>query len=80
MLFETEQNFPEKYAEPYSLALVHSALGETDVAFQWMERARQDRTSFFALWVNGDPRLDSLRSNARIDNLLRRMDFGSGLR
>jgi serine/threonine-protein kinase len=80
MLFETEQNFPEKYAEPYSLAQVHAALGETDLAVQWMERAWQDRTSFFALWVNGDPRLDSLRSDARIDDLLRSMDFGSGLR
>jgi hypothetical protein len=65
------------YAEPLGFATVYAALGEVDEAFKWLERASQDRSSFFAIWVNGDPRLDSLRSDARMRNLLRRVGLDS---
>ena len=55
----------------YGFAVVYAALGEIEQAFQWLDRASQDRNGFFALWVNGDPRLDSLRSDARYADLLR---------
>jgi hypothetical protein len=51
-------------------------LGQADQAFHWLERAGQDRTGLFALWVNGDPRLDSLRSDPRMSSLLQRMGLG----
>ena len=41
--------------------------------FDWLERAAQARTGFFATWVNGDPRLDPLRNDPRMTDLLRRM-------
>ena len=65
--------FDQDYAEPFGFATVYAALGQTDEAFQWLERAARDRSGFFAAWVNGDPRLDSLRSDARMTDLLRRM-------
>jgi hypothetical protein len=34
-----------------------------------------ERTGFFALWVNGDPRLDPLRADQRMTDLLQRMDL-----
>jgi serine/threonine protein kinase len=33
----------------------------------------QDRTGLFAMWINGDPRLDSLSSDPRMSVLLQRM-------
>jgi len=73
ILAEMQQTFDRGYAEPYGFATVYAALGQADQAFHWLERACQDRTGLFAMWVNGDPRLDSLRSDPRMSDLLRRM-------
>lgn len=73
LLAEMHQTFDRDYAEPYGFALAYAALGEADQAFQWLERAATDRSSFFAAWVNGDPRLDSLSADPRLADLLRRM-------
>ena len=73
VLAEMHQIFDRDYAEPYGFATVYAALGRADDAFHWLERAAQDRTCFFATWVNGDPRLDSLRDDPRMTDLLRRM-------
>jgi tetratricopeptide (TPR) repeat protein len=77
MLADVHQIFNQDYAEPLGFAAVYAALGQADQAFQWLERAAQDRTCFFALWVNGDPRLDTLRSDARMGDLLRRMGLAA---
>jgi TolB-like protein/Tfp pilus assembly protein PilF len=61
------------YAEPFGFACVYAALGEPDEAFRWLERAANDRTGPFAAWVNGDPRLESLRGDPRMAALLRRV-------
>jgi len=76
VLREMHQTFDRGYAEPYGFATVYAALGQKDYAFQWLERAAQDRTAFFATWVKSDPRLDSLRSDPRMTELLRRMGLG----
>ena len=73
LLAEMHETFNQGYAEPYGFATVYAALGQADQAFQWLERGCQDRTVFFSLWVNGDPRLDSIRSDPRMTDLLRRM-------
>ena len=77
MLAEMHQTFQQDYAEPYGFAAVYAALGQADQAFQWLERAFQDRSGFFAMWVNGDPRLDSLRSDPRMSDLRRRIGLES---
>jgi predicted Zn-dependent protease len=73
LLAEMHRTFERDYAEPFAFATVYVALGRTDEAFAWLERAAQARTGFFAVWVNGDPRLDSLQSDPRMTALLRRM-------
>jgi eukaryotic-like serine/threonine-protein kinase len=67
--------FEESYAEPYGFGLVYAALGQADEAFHWLERAARDRTGIFGAWVNADPRLDSLRSDPRMRDLLRCVGF-----
>ena len=73
VLAEMHQTFDRDYAEPLGFAMVYAALGRADEAFHWLERAAQARTGFFAMWVNGDPRLDPLRNDPRMTDLLRRM-------
>ena len=45
-----------------------------DEAFDCLENAYQERSALLA-WVKTDPRLDSLRSETRFQDLLRRMNF-----
>ena len=54
---------------------MHSAaIGETEAAMTWLERAYEERDLHLVL-VNTDPRLDALRSDPRFDDLLRRIGF-----
>jgi tetratricopeptide (TPR) repeat protein len=78
LLAEMHRTFEQSYAEPHGFACAYAALGEPDKAFEWLDRACQDRTGWFALWVNGDPRLDSLSSDPRMSALLRRIGIEPG--
>ena len=55
-----------------SLADTYSVLGEKDEAFEFLERAYQERVSML-VFLGVDPAFDSLRSDARYADLLRRM-------
>jgi TolB-like protein/Tfp pilus assembly protein PilF len=63
-----------KYVTPYIIARIYTALDNKDEAFQWLERAYLEH-SVWMVFLNVDPRLDSLRSDARFDGLVRRMNF-----
>ena len=59
---------------PYDLALVNAALGRKEPALDALERAFRERDSTM-LNLKHDPRLDSLRSEARFRRLLEEMHF-----
>jgi TolB-like protein/Tfp pilus assembly protein PilF len=61
-------------APAFSVALVHTALGETDEALAALARA-VDRREDAAVSLLVNPRVDSLRADARFDALLRRIGF-----
>jgi len=62
----------ERYVPSYSVAAIHAALGQTDQAFTWLERAYDEHDSWMD-YLGLDPRLDGLRSDPRFADLLRRM-------
>jgi serine/threonine protein kinase/Tfp pilus assembly protein PilF len=66
----------QAYVAPKSVAAIYAALGEKDKAFQWLEKAYQDR-SIAAIGVSFRtyPGFDSLRSDPRFADLLRRMNL-----
>jgi serine/threonine protein kinase/Tfp pilus assembly protein PilF len=64
----------ERYVSPYDIALMHTALAETDEAFRWLEKA-YDECVEWVIYTNVDPRLDPLRSDARFLDLMRRIGF-----
>jgi eukaryotic-like serine/threonine-protein kinase len=57
---------------PAHLAYVHEALGDRAAALSLLERAAGDREPD-VLWLGVDPRVDSLRGDARFEQLLRRL-------
>jgi TolB-like protein/Tfp pilus assembly protein PilF len=64
----------DQYVSPYSLAAVYTGLGNTDRAFELLNRAYHSRDRGMAsLWVA--PRFDPLRADPRFTDLLRRMNF-----
>jgi adenylate cyclase len=69
------QEAKTKYAEnsPYQIALVHAYRGETDEAFEWLDRAYDARDSGLAWFLRTDPFLANVKSDPRYAALLRRM-------
>ena len=62
-----------RYVAPYNFAVIYAGLGEKDAAFNWLNRAYDDRSYMLAVYLNTDTRLDSLRSDPRFDELRRRI-------
>jgi TolB-like protein/DNA-binding winged helix-turn-helix (wHTH) protein/tetratricopeptide (TPR) repeat protein len=60
------------YVAPYPAALVYAALGQKDKAIDLLEKGYEERSQFVPfLAVN--PKFDSLRSDPRFQNLMRRV-------
>jgi len=54
---------------------IYAGLGEKDKAFEWLDKAYEDRTIGSSEDVKLDPALDPLRSDPRWTDLLRRMNL-----
>jgi eukaryotic-like serine/threonine-protein kinase len=67
-----EQFSRKQYVSPYDIALVCAGIGDKNQALTRLEDAFQERSSW-VLTFRYDPRLDSLRSDSRFQDLLRRV-------
>ncbi len=64
----------KEYVSAYEIATVYAGLGDNDHAFEWLEKAYEERSNALARF-RMDPRLRSLQTDARFQDLLRRMNF-----
>ena len=64
----------ERYIPPYASAIVHAALGQVDLALQWLERA-YDARDVHLVFLPVDPKWDAFRADVRFADLLRRCGF-----
>lgn len=71
-LYERSQR---TYVPAYDLALVCVGLGWTDQAFEWLDKAYQERSGWLT-YLGVEPRLDSLRMDARFGEMLDRLRLG----
>lgn len=60
----------DQYVAPYNIATIQIGLGDANAAFEWLEKARVDR-SWYITWLKVVPIFDSLRSDPRYAALLR---------
>jgi Flp pilus assembly protein TadD len=72
VLTELKQTSEKEYLPATSIALVYAGLGEKDQAFVWLEKAYEQR-AFHLQWIKLEPRWDSLRSDPRFEDLVRRI-------
>ena len=70
VLGELKRLSEQRYVSPYGLAVVFTGLGDKDKAFEWLQKACEDRSNQIRN-VNVDPKLDSLRTDPRYPELLR---------
>ena len=56
----------------FDMAEIFAQLGEAEKAFEWLEKGFQERT-YTMMYLKVAPNLDSLRSDSRFANLLRRI-------
>jgi TolB-like protein len=64
----------QRHVPAYFVGRIYAALGERDEAFRWLEAAYRERGEWLVL-LKIDPRFDSLRSDPRFQDLMRRMNF-----
>ena len=72
MLKELNDLSKERYVPSYYVAAIYAGLGEKDQAFEQLYKAYQEHYMFLN-WVKVEPMFDSLRSEQRFIELLRKM-------
>ena len=60
-----------RYVSPYTVAAIHTGLGDKDQAFKWLERAYEER-DVWLMNLKVDPVFAKLRSDKRFQDLLTR--------
>jgi DNA-binding winged helix-turn-helix (wHTH) protein/TolB-like protein/Tfp pilus assembly protein PilF len=68
-----------RFVTAYGVALIHAGLGETELAFAWLEKAFAER-SHWLVWLRLDPRWDPIRADPRFEELLRRVGLPVSMR
>ena len=71
LLAQTEES---RRFYPYARAEIYGRLGQTDLALEWLEKAYRSRKHDLA-FLKVNPQLDSLRSDSRFQDLLRRISL-----
>jgi TolB-like protein/Tfp pilus assembly protein PilF len=63
------------YVRAWYLAVPYGYLGDKDQAFNWLQKAYEERDSFLVFLNTGLPQLDNLRSDPKFAELMRKIGF-----
>jgi TolB-like protein/DNA-binding winged helix-turn-helix (wHTH) protein/Flp pilus assembly protein TadD len=75
ILHDFERKTKTAYVAPYMIATIYAGLGAKDKAFEFLERAYQERSLDLSWHLKADLRIDNLRSDPRFQDLVRRVGF-----
>jgi TolB-like protein/Flp pilus assembly protein TadD len=76
ILDQLQELSKSRYVDSCLIAQIYVALGEVDEAFRWLEHAFQERAAWVP-YLAFDPWFDPLRSDARFNKLLERLNFAA---
>jgi tetratricopeptide (TPR) repeat protein len=74
VLDELRQSSNREYVAPYNLAMIHNALGETETALDYLEKAYSEK-NVLMVFLKVEPKWNNLRNEPRFIVLMRRMNF-----
>jgi TolB-like protein/Tfp pilus assembly protein PilF len=77
VLDELTEDSQRRHVSDYDFTILYAALGDRDHAFDCLEKAYESRSEAL-VWLKVDPRLDSLRADARFMDLLARVGLTAG--
>jgi tetratricopeptide (TPR) repeat protein len=72
LLQQLQQRSQQTYVEPSLLATIYLGLGQKEQAFNWLQKAYEDRSAAL-VYLKVDPAFDSIRFDTRFIDLLRRV-------
>jgi len=75
ILHDFERKSKSGYVSPYMIATIHAGLGKKDKAFEFLEKAYQERSLDISWHIKADLRIDNLRSDPRFQDLVRRVGY-----
>jgi DNA-binding winged helix-turn-helix (wHTH) protein/TolB-like protein/Flp pilus assembly protein TadD len=64
----------QQYVPPYAIGLIYIGLGEQNQAFQWLQKAADDRSTSM-VFLRSDPELAGLRTDSRFAQLSQIVSF-----
>jgi TolB-like protein/DNA-binding winged helix-turn-helix (wHTH) protein/Tfp pilus assembly protein PilF len=73
ILSELQRQSKITYVSPYMIAVIYVGLGQNDKAFEFLEKAYQERSPDLPYFIKVDLRIDGLRPDPRFQDLLRRV-------
>jgi tetratricopeptide (TPR) repeat protein len=75
MLYELKAQSKTHYVSPYTIGVIYAALLNKEKAFEFLEKAYEEKSPDVAYFLKADLRIDSLRPDLRFQDLLHRMNF-----
>jgi len=72
ILDQLKERSKQTYVQPASIAAIYMALGDKSQAFDWLQKAYDDRSAWL-VYLKVDPWADSVRNDARFTDLVRRV-------
>jgi TolB-like protein/Tfp pilus assembly protein PilF len=72
ILDELQETSKLTYVSSYHIGFLHYVLGQTDQAFEWLEKAYEER-DFWLCWLNIEPIFDDVRSDPRYLGLIQKL-------
>jgi len=72
ILAELKERSQQTYVQPVWIAVILSALGEKEEAFQWLQKGYEDRSGWL-IYLKVDPLFENLRSDPRFAELVQRV-------
>ena len=75
MLSELLERSQKGYVSSFWIAVLYIALGEVDKAFEWLDKAYEERDGSL-IYITVPPPFDSVRSDPRYKQLLEKMGLG----
>jgi tetratricopeptide (TPR) repeat protein len=72
VLEELKIRAPKQFGVAMPIAHIYSALGDKDQAFEWLQKAADERDSA-VIWIKVDPGLENLRTDPRFARLLEKV-------
>ncbi len=69
ILQRLQQSGKTSYVSPYMIATIYAGLGDKEKAFEYLEKAYQERSTDLPYFLKADLRIDTLRSDPRLKDI-----------